>query len=152
MNIIHAASAAIIAALVLTNCATSSRLDKLKAETAQAEATRSETARLAEAGHRARERTAAETLATITQDAENEKAALRRRVAALADSLRNRPDRPAGGGDVPPSPADPVACTGAQLYRSDAGFLVGESARADQLRADLAACRAAYDAAVEMTR
>jgi len=151
MNAIHAASAAIIAALAVANCSTSSRLDRLKAETAQASAARTEAARLAEASHRARERAAADTIANITQEAENEKAALRRRAAALADSLRNRHDRPAGS-DVPTGPADPMACTGAGHYRSDAEFLVGEAARADQLRADLATCQAAYDAAVKLTQ
>lgn len=62
-----------------------------------------------------------------------------RRVAAARDAavreLRNRPDR------LPE--ASTAACdgaTGAQLSRPDAAFLVGEAARADQLRADLAAC------------
>lgn len=152
MNIIHTASAAIIGALVLTNCATSSRLEKLQALQRQTEYDRTETARMASASHRANELVAAATLAVITQKAQNEKADLQRRVAALTDSLRNRPDRPASGGDVPQSPANPMACTGAGLYREDGAFLVGESARADQLRADLAACQAAYDAAVTLTR
>jgi hypothetical protein len=49
--------------------------------------------------------------------------------------LRNRPDR------MPE--ASRQACpgaTGAELSRPDAEFLVGEAARADQLRADLEAC------------
>lgn len=36
-------------------------------------------------------------------------------------------------------------CTGAQLSREDAEFLVGEAARADQLSAELIACYATYD-------
>lgn len=55
------------------------------------------------------------------------------RDAALAE-LRNRPARPqaAGNGIVLPSPAGPGAqaqhCTGADLYRDDAEFLVGIAA------------------------
>lgn len=124
----------------------------LHAETRAAWATEraesAEAAQVAESEYRAREQANTESLNAIQRKAEHEKADLRRRAAALADGLRNRPQRPASGGDVPASAADPVACTGAQLYRPDAGFLVGESARADQLRADLAACQAAYDAAV----
>ena len=151
MSIIHTASAAIIGALVLTNCATSNRLERLQTLQRQTEYDRTETARMASASHRANELVAAVTLAAITQKAQDEKTDLQRRVAALTDGLRHRPARPAGGGDVPTGPADPVACTGAQLYRPDASFLVGESARADQLRADFAACQAAYDAAVTLT-
>jgi hypothetical protein len=148
---LHTLWAVLVAGLVLTNCTTSNRLDRLKTETAQAAATRAEQARAAEAAHRQRERTAAETLAAAQQKAEHEKNDLQRRVSALANSLRNRPERPATGGDVPTGAADGVACTGAQLYRADGAFLVRESARADQLRIDLAACQAAYDAAVRLT-
>jgi hypothetical protein len=147
---LHTLWAVLVAGLVLTNCTTSNRLDRLKTETAQATATRAEQARAAEAAHRQRERTAAETLAAAQQKAEHEKNDLQRRVSALAHSLRNRPERPASG-DVPTGAADGLACTGAQLYRADGAFLVGESARADQLRIDLAACQAAYDAAVKLT-
>lgn len=71
---------------------------------------------------------------------------LNRHVRALSDSLRNRPERPAvpssaSAGDGAPS------CTGAGLYKSDSQFLVGESARADQLRLALKACQNAYRAA-----
>lgn len=69
-------------------------------------------------------------------------------LAAALDGLQNRPDRP-GGGNLPtdtgagPNPG----CTGAQLFRPDAGFLVRESARADKLLADLAQCQVAHDSA-----
>ena len=58
--------------------------------------------------------------------------------------LRDRPTRPAG--DVP---ARAVACkgaTGAGIYAEDAGLLIREAARADKLRAALAACYSQYDA------
>jgi hypothetical protein len=73
------------------------------------------------------------------------------RDAALA-SLRERPDRPAGGaggdGRLPgEAGAGAVAGqgTGAGLYRSDAEFLVREAARAELIRSHLLACYAAVD-------
>lgn len=143
--------AAICAALVATNCTTSLQLERARATAAQAQAAQASAAQAAEAQAREREHTAAQTLAAIQQKATDEKTALRRRVAHLADSLRNRPERPAAGGDVPTGAAHPVACTGAQLYREDALAFAGEAARADELRTDLATCRSAYDAAVTLT-
>jgi hypothetical protein len=62
--------------------------------------------------------------------------------AQLADALvqlRNRPERPAS---LPATASAPGACgTGAGLYAEDAGFLVREAARADELRAALDACQ-----------
>ena len=73
------------------------------------------------------------------------------RDAALRE-LRNRDERPAVGSDAAaaadPAGAGPAAsCTGAQLFRQDAEFLVREAARADVVRASLMECRQAYDAA-----
>lgn len=73
------------------------------------------------------------------------------RDAALRE-LRNRDERPAVGSDAAaaadPAGAGPAAsCTGAQLWKQDAEFLVREAARADEVRASLIECRAAYDAA-----
>lgn len=114
------------------------------------EAHYAEVARKAEAGYRARERTHAAELANISKGTADETRDLAAAVARLTSELSKRPDRPAGG-PVPPSPADPVGCTGAGLYRPDAAFLVGESARADRLRVELKACQAAYDSAVRLT-
>jgi hypothetical protein len=68
------------------------------------------------------------------------------------DRLSDRPDRPhTDSGSVPEDarvgtvPAD--GCTGAELFRPDAEFLVREASRADQLRLALQACIGAYDAA-----
>lgn len=77
------------------------------------------------------------------------------RDAALRE-LRHRDERPDVGShaaaDADPAGAGPVAsCTGAQLFRSDAEFLVWEAARADEVRAHLSECRAAYDAAQEVS-
>lgn len=128
------------------------QLSELRNEHAQTEQLRSETARMSEAGHRARERNHADTVQAITTKADNEKTRLAAELQRALDSLRNRPQRPAtAGGAVPESAADPVACTGAELFRPDAEFLVREAARADQLRAALGQCQAAYDAAVTLT-
>ena len=135
---------------VLTNCNTSRRLDKTKLELSETREAYAEAARVAEAGNRAAERTHAEEIATIQQKADHEKTALFADVARLADSLRKRPERPASGA-MPSGAADPVGCTGAQLYRADGEFLAGETARAENLRLQLAACQAAYDSAVKLT-
>ncbi len=69
----------------------------------------------------------------------------------LADSLQNRPDRPGDAG-VSQAAGDrdaPAGCTGAELYRGDAQFLVGLAARADTLRLQLATCQAAYGQALK---
>lgn len=82
----------------------------------------------------------------LREDKNREAAKLRRTVAALTDSLRDRPDRPA----VPASATagdGATGCTGAELYKPDGTFLVGESARADQIRLALKACQDAYQAA-----
>lgn len=75
-----------------------------------------------------------------------ETAKLRRTVAALTDSLRDRPERPsvpasANAGD------GASGCTGAELYRQDSQFLVNEATRADQIRLALKSCQDAYQAA-----
>ena len=93
-------------------------------------------------------------LQTDADQARKEKAdaldQLDRTSRALAERMRQRPERPAGGARLPaPASAGPVAsgCTGAELYRSDGEFLVRESARADAIRIELQACYAAYERA-----
>jgi hypothetical protein len=108
-----------------------------------------EAAAIADAAARSRELEAAQTLADIQKKADDEKARLSADLAAALDSLRKRPARPAGS--VPASPGDPVGCTGASLFAEDASAALREAARADRLRADLEACRAAYDNAVRLT-
>lgn len=67
---------------------------------------------------------------------------------ALLDSVRNRPSRDRGS-DVPGAAAagDRSGCTGSELYREDAEFLVGEAERADRIAEQLTACVAQYQAA-----
>jgi hypothetical protein len=100
--------------------------------------------------YRAKEQTLTETVGTITQEkinAESRTAGLQRR---LADSLRKRPERPAGlpdAGSASAAGEAPPKCTGAQLYRDDLEVLRRESGSADELRHALTACYAQYDAA-----
>lgn len=139
-----------IAGLLATNCTTMHRLDTAKLDLSDLKAQYAEAARAAEASARAKEQAAATTLATIEQKARDEQKRLSADLAAAHRELLNRPERPASGA-VPKGTADPMGCTGAQLYKPDAAFLVGESARADGLRIALARCQAAYDSAVKLT-
>lgn len=80
--------------------------------------------------------------AAIRQQAADQ-AAINNRLRADLAGLRNRPERT---GDL--SAVSGNSCqgtTGAELSRSDAGFLVGEAARADEIRAGLIACYVVID-------
>lgn len=66
----------------------------------------------------------------------------------LLDSVRSRPVRPATTSPAAASNGQAApGCTGAQLYRDDAGFLGGEAGAADNAMISLRACYAQYDAA-----
>jgi len=86
----------------------------------------------------------------LRQEKDREIRNISARATALANSLRDRQDRPAAdaGGMPEAAGAGQAArgCTGADLYRPDGEFLVGEAARADQLRAALRQCYAQYEA------
>ncbi len=60
------------------------------------------------------------------------------RQLALIDELRNRPERAV-------NPTTCTGATGAELSRTDAGFLAGEAARAERQRNALEACYTQYD-------
>lgn len=127
-------------------------LDTLRADVAAQEAVRSEIARLAEAGRRAAETRYQAEVAASRERTDREVSDLRQRVAGLLGQLQQRPERPAaGGGAVPAGGGGGLACTGAKLYRQDGAFLVGEAARADSLRIQLADCRRRHDSAVRLT-
>ena len=70
------------------------------------------------------------------------------RATALANSLRERPDRPAaqGGSVSSASGVGSGACTGKNLYREDGEFLVRIAREADELRAALQQCYKQYEA------
>jgi hypothetical protein len=67
------------------------------------------------------------------------------RATALANSLRNRPERPAEGSAVSGSSGACSAATGAQLAKGDAEFLAGYSADAASLKAALDQCVKQYE-------
>lgn len=94
------------------------------------------------------ERQLVEAAGLIEQEKTNEIDRIRRAAADSIARLQNRPDRqPARtGGAAPQAPACEGA-TGAELSSRDAIFLAGLAARADEHRAALSACYAAYDSA-----
>jgi hypothetical protein len=70
---------------------------------------------------------------------------LNRDLGVALDELRNRPERPAAGSDVPKVAGTGTGgCTGADLYRPDAEAFVRLAADADRIRIALATCQAAY--------
>jgi hypothetical protein len=84
----------------------------------------------------------------LRQEKDREIRDIAARNAALVNSLRDRPTRPAEGSAVPStSSSGSTACNGGQLYRQDAEFLAGLAAEADQLRAVLNQCYKQYNAA-----
>jgi len=73
-------------------------------------------------------------------------------VATLTRELRNRPDRPTStsGSDVSGNTANVNSgATGKELYRADAEFLIGEAARAEQVRNQLEYCVSKYNSVYE---
>ncbi|EJL77371.1 hypothetical protein PMI15_04693 [Polaromonas sp. CF318] len=80
-----------------------------------------------------------EASAQITKAKDEKINAINARLVVALGELRKRPER---------RPADTPACqgaTGAELSGPDSGFLEGEAARADTLRAELGACYDKYD-------
>lgn len=143
------AAAAIAGAVTASVIAWNVQGWRMESDIADLRAQHAEAARAAEASARSREQAATATLATIEKKARDEKKSLADQLAAARRELRDRPERPSG--DLSKSPADGVGCTGAQLYRADVEFLLGEAARADGLRIALSRCQVAYDAAVKLT-
>jgi hypothetical protein len=89
----------------------------------------------------------------IRQEKQREAIKLAADYAAVIDSLQNRADRPSGGSlseGADTGTGLATGCTGAQLYKPDAGFLAGEANTADKLRLALKAC-IAHTTEVERT-
>lgn len=86
----------------------------------------------------------------LRQEKDREIRNLNARATALANSMRDRQDRPTAqsGAVSDTTPAGPIAtgCTGEKLYRPDGEFLAREAARADELRILLKQCRDQYEA------
>ena len=68
------------------------------------------------------------------------------RATALANSLRNRPERPAQTSGMPDTARTCTGASGAELARGDGEFLSGYSADAARLEAALNQCVAQYEA------
>lgn len=68
-------------------------------------------------------------------------------VAERDDALRKLRDRPARPANLPGGAGSGTgnSCTGRELYREDAEFLVREAAAADVLRAERDTCRARFE-------
>lgn len=81
------------------------------------------------------------------KEKDREIAAVSRRAAALADSLRDRPEARLAPTELPQAAGAAAGCTGAGLARPDAEFLVGFAADAARLQLALDQCRAGYQAA-----
>ena len=166
--------AALIAALIASSCASNYRHSATvagslaKVEQANARASKAETelatyrgdaeaaARLASDAARTREQTL-QKAADAARKTDHEEII---RIATQRDralgELRKRPARPADNSAGAAAIAVPstagagahaAGCSGAQLYREDGEFLIGEAARADQVRAAYRSCRAAYERA-----
>ncbi len=106
-------------------------------------------AAFAEAQRQAREKEQAlqQGADNLRMEKEREIRNINARATALANSLRERPDRPATESGAVPSAA--CACSGAsgaQLARGDGEFLAGYSADAARLAASLDQCIKQYDA------
>lgn len=72
---------------------------------------------------------------------------LNARVRTLTAELQNRPERPTTSSITPDARLGLVAkgCSGAELYREDAEFLVREAARADTIREGYRQCTQQYE-------
>ena len=87
----------------------------------------------------------------LRKDKDAEIRNLNARATALANSLRDRPTRPADASQVPdPAGARPSPCTARELYREDAEVAVRLAREADEIRAALQQCYQQYNAAKAM--
>ena len=88
-------------------------------------------------------------LATLRKSRDAEVTNISNRLADALNSLRNRPQRPAGGvpTDSPFGSGSVQGCTGSQLYREDAEVALRIARDADELRVAYKTCAGAYEAA-----
>jgi hypothetical protein len=87
---------------------------------------------------------------TLTEAEAHESARVDRLTRSILGSVQARDTRPpapdADTGRGPTAGDAPRFGTGAELYREDSQFLIGEAARADQIRTALRTCTAQYNA------
>jgi hypothetical protein len=104
----------------------------------------------AQAAAREKEQTLQANADSLRKEKDREIRDLNARAVALTNSLRDRPSRTTTESSPVPGAAStgpaPVVCTGKELPREDAEFLVREAGRADELRASLKQCYAQYEA------
>jgi hypothetical protein len=107
-------------------------------------------AAFAEAQRQAREKEQAlqQGADNLRMEKEREIKNINARATALANSLRERPDRPTTESGAVPSAsgAGQSGCTGKELYREDGEFLVRIAREADELRASVKQCIKQYEA------
>lgn len=80
-----------------------------------------------------------------TQD--DKLAQISRNLDAARAAIRLLHSTPRPADYTPPAPGAGAACSGASVFAEDAEFLIGEAARADELRTALERCEAQYNAA-----
>lgn len=90
----------------------------------------------------------------LRQEKEREIRNINARAIALANSLRERADRPTSEGGAVSGAASSRqgGCTGKDLYRQDGEILIGIAREADELRAALQQCYSQYDAVRKYAR
>ena len=90
----------------------------------------------------------------LRQEKDREIRNLNARATALANSMRDRSERPTTETSAVSDTADarPAAagCTGKELYRPDGEFLTREAARGDETRLLLKQCREQYETVIKM--
>ena len=137
-----------IAALLATNCTTSLRLDKAKLALAEQTAAIEIAKAEAERAARAKEQELQEVADKQRKVRDAKIKSLDLALAAAAEQLRNRPERPSG--NLPTvAGTGSGGCAPSQLYRSDAAVALSIAAGADKLRIALEACQAQYTKARE---
>jgi hypothetical protein len=87
------------------------------------------------------------TKAAAQQKALNEKIVnLNKSLTTALASLSDRPDRPSGETPIDSTGTESAtSCTGTNLFRQDAEFLIREAARADEIRLYWAQCQEQYN-------
>jgi hypothetical protein len=113
-------------------------------------------AAFAEAQRQAREKEQAlqQGADNLRMEKEREIKNINARATALANSLRERPDRPTTEGGAVPGAAGTgkSGCTGKDLYRQDGEILIGIAREADELRIALQQCYSQYDSVLKSTK
>jgi hypothetical protein len=120
------------------------RIDRAHRQYAELQTQYAEASRKAEADARATERKWQDHANETTKAKDEQLLNINARLDDALGELRNRSKRPVS--DVPGTASTCKGATGAGIYAEDAAVVIREAARADRLRAALAACYSQYDA------